>query len=53
VTYHNLALLHAQENDPVLAIFYMKHYLLLAPDAPDSRAAQDKIYEWEAMMEGK
>lgn len=49
--YHNLALLQAQENDLVLAIFYMKHYLLLAPDAADSRAAQDKIYEWEAMME--
>lgn len=51
--YHNLALLHAQENDLVPAIFHMKHYLLLAPEAADSRAAQDKIYEWEAMLEGK
>jgi len=25
----------------------MKHYLLLVPDAPNARAAQDKIYEWE------
>jgi len=25
----------------------MKRYLLLAPDAPDARAVQLKIYEWE------
>jgi len=25
----------------------MKRYLALAPDAPNARAAQDKIYEWE------
>jgi formylglycine-generating enzyme required for sulfatase activity len=25
----------------------MARYLLLAPDAPDARAAQDKTYEWE------
>jgi formylglycine-generating enzyme required for sulfatase activity len=25
----------------------MKRYLLLVPDAPDARAAQDKIYQWE------
>jgi len=48
--YHNLALLHAQEQDPVMAIFYMKHYLLLEPDAKDARSAQDKIYEWELII---
>ncbi|MEW6720603.1 MAG: tetratricopeptide repeat protein [Thermodesulfobacteriota bacterium] len=31
----------------------MKRYLLLSPDAPDARAAQDKIYEWEALAEGR
>jgi len=48
--YHNLALLHAQENDFVMAIFYMKHYLLLEPGAKDARNAQDKIYEWELVI---
>jgi tetratricopeptide (TPR) repeat protein len=49
--YYNLALLHAQTNDFQLAIFNMKKYLLLVPDAPDARAAQDKIYEWEIETE--
>ncbi len=49
--YFNLALLSAQENAPRSAIYYMKHYLLLAPDAPDARSAQDKIYEWELMVQ--
>jgi tetratricopeptide (TPR) repeat protein len=29
------------------AIREMKKYLALVPDAPNARAAQDKIYEWE------
>jgi hypothetical protein len=29
------------------ATYAMKQYLILSPDASDSRAAQDKIYEWE------
>lgn len=29
------------------AIAAMKRYLLLVPDAPDARQAQDRIYEWE------
>jgi hypothetical protein len=32
------------------AIFYMKQYLLLVPDAKDARSAQDKIYEWEMQI---
>jgi len=48
--YFNLALLEAQMNLPFAAIAYMKHYLLLVPDAKDARSAQDKIYEWELMM---
>ncbi len=45
--YNNMALLAAQINDFAYAIFNIKKYLLLVPDAPDARAAQDKIYEWE------
>jgi formylglycine-generating enzyme required for sulfatase activity len=29
----------------------MKHYLLLAPEGADARAAQDKIYQWEVAIE--
>jgi hypothetical protein len=29
----------------------MKQYLMLVPDAKDARSAQDRIYEWEIMME--
>jgi len=45
--YYNLALLLAEKKDFREAIKNMKKYLLLVPDAPDARAAQDKIYEWE------
>ena len=48
--YFNMALLAAQENDFSVAIFRMKQYLLLVPNAKDARSAQDKIYEWEAAM---
>lgn len=33
------------------AIREMKRYLLLAPDAPDAREAQDRIYQWEGAAE--
>ena len=48
--YSNLALLSAQINKFDAAIFYMKKYLLLEPEATDARSAQDKIYEWEAQI---
>ncbi|MGA2408498.1 MAG: tetratricopeptide repeat protein [Bacteroidales bacterium] len=48
--YSNLALLSAQVHKFDAAIYYMKKYLLLEPDASDARSAQDKIYEWEIMM---
>jgi tetratricopeptide (TPR) repeat protein len=48
--YSNLALLCAQVNNFSAAISYMKKYLLLEPEASDARGAQDKIYEWEAMI---
>lgn len=47
--YSNLALLSSQIQNYDGAIFYMKEYLLLEPEAADARSAQDKIYEWEAM----
>jgi tetratricopeptide (TPR) repeat protein len=49
--YSNLALLQAQINNFHAAIDYMKKYLLLEPDGSDARSAQDKIYEWEAMIQ--
>jgi tetratricopeptide (TPR) repeat protein len=49
--YFNLALLSAQMNRFTSAISYMKQYLLLEPEAQDARNAQDKIYEWEIMIE--
>ncbi|HET8731152.1 MAG TPA: hypothetical protein VFM34_08605, partial [Moraxellaceae bacterium] len=44
----NLALLVGANHDFDTAIDEMRRYLVLAPDAPNARAAQDKIYEWEA-----
>jgi tetratricopeptide (TPR) repeat protein len=49
--YYNLALISAQTRDYQYAIHNMEKYLLLVPDAPDARAAQDKIYEWEFEIE--
>ena len=48
--YSNLALLSAQIQLYDAAIYYMKKYLLLEPEATDARSSQDKIYEWEAKM---
>jgi tetratricopeptide (TPR) repeat protein len=51
--YFNLALLSAQLQRFKPAIAYMKQYLFLAPDAKDARSAQDKIYEWELLLQKK
>ena len=51
--YFNMALLSAQLQRYKPAITYMKQYLLLEPEAKDARSAQDKIYEWEIMMQKK
>ena len=48
--YSNLALLSAQISKFYAAVYYMKKYLMLEPDADDARGAQDKIYEWKARM---
>lgn len=49
--YSNLALLFANISDYQSAIYYMKLYLMLEPDASDARASQDKIYEWKLMLQ--
>lgn len=43
----NRALVLSETKDYDLAIIEMKRYLLLVPNAPDARAVQDKIYDWE------
>jgi tetratricopeptide (TPR) repeat protein len=48
MVYNNEALLLAIVGQYHSAINRMKKYLLLVPEADDARAAQDKIYEWEA-----
>jgi tetratricopeptide (TPR) repeat protein len=45
--YYNMALLFAEKKHFQLAILNMKKFLILEPESPDARAAQDKIYEWE------
>jgi tetratricopeptide (TPR) repeat protein len=43
----NLALIYGELELPGLAIQEMNKYLNLEPNAPDARAVQDKIYEWQ------
>jgi tetratricopeptide (TPR) repeat protein len=43
----NRALVLSEGGEFETAILEMKRYIRLAPDAPNARAAQDKIYEWE------
>jgi tetratricopeptide (TPR) repeat protein len=46
----NRALVLGEAGDPSGAITEMRRYLALLPEAPDARAAQDKIYEWERVV---
>ena len=50
-SYYNYALIAALAEKYELAILNMKKYMLLLPEAEDLREAQDKIYEWEAMIQ--
>ena len=50
MAYNNEALLLVMVGRYDAAINCMKKYLKLVPEAADARAAQDKIYEWEGMM---
>lgn len=49
--HYNLALLLGETKNYSEAMGEMKRYLLLAPEAPEARAAQDKIYQWEIVAE--
>jgi hypothetical protein len=44
----NAALILGDLGQYAKAIDHMQKYLVLVPNAPDARAAQDKIYAWEA-----
>lgn len=43
----NRALVLGESGNYKIAMREMEHYLQLAPDAPNARAAQDKIYGWD------
>ena len=49
----NAAMILADLHRYLPAIEHMKNYLALAPDAPDARAAQDKIYVWQGEQSGQ
>ncbi|MGB8887357.1 MAG: hypothetical protein WCC87_11580 [Candidatus Korobacteraceae bacterium] len=49
--WYNAGLLYAEQQDYFDAAFYMKHYLILLPDAPDAAAAKEKLLLWEAKEE--
>lgn len=46
----NLALIYGELELHSMAIAQMEKYLKLVPDAPNARAAQDKIYAWRAKI---
>jgi len=48
----NRALLLGEAGNYEKAVVEMRKYLMLVPEAPDARAAQDKIYGWGAFPEG-
>jgi len=48
--YWNIALQYANVKYYQTAIYCMKKYLMLVPEASDARSGQDKIYEWEAQI---
>lgn len=47
VGHFNRALVLGEAGDYEIAKREMNYYLQLVPDAPNARAAQDKIYDWE------
>ena len=49
--WYNVAQLYAAQNDFEQAVFSMKHYLILLPDAPDAAEAKNDVLLWEAKAE--
>lgn len=47
----NRAAVLAEIGEYSLAMAEMQRYLALVPEAPDARASQDKIYEWERLAD--
>lgn len=50
--HYNHALLLGELEFYPIAIWRMRIYLVLTPGAPDARAVQDQIYQWEARLIG-
>lgn len=46
----NAALMYGELHDYDAAVDHMNKYLALVPEAPNARAAQDKIYVWESKL---
>jgi tetratricopeptide (TPR) repeat protein len=46
----NQALILGESDCPEEAIAAMERYLALVPDAPDARAARDRIYQWKGWI---
>ncbi|GAN00069.1 hypothetical protein U91I_03733 [alpha proteobacterium U9-1i] len=51
--HYNLSLVLAHLEMWPEAISEMRRYLIVEPNAPDARAAQDQIYRWETLAEGQ
>jgi hypothetical protein len=51
--WYNAALISAELNNYSAAALYMKHYLILVPDASDAPAAKEKALLWEGKAEQK
>jgi tetratricopeptide (TPR) repeat protein len=49
--HYNVAQIMASKGDYYDAIPEMKKYLMLVPNAPDARAAQDQIYLWQGQAQ--
>lgn len=49
--HYNLALVLGETKKYRDAMREMRRYLLLAPEAAEARAAQDKLYQWESVAE--
>ena len=49
--WYNAAVISAELKNYSAAANYMKHYLILLPDAPDAAVAKEKVLLWEAKAE--
>jgi len=49
--WYGAAFIYAQMKDYLRASFFMRHYLILMPDALDAQTSKDKALLWEAKAE--